>query len=86
MVIKSAQFFQYKYVVLDEGIIKRREKGANRIADLAVLEDQGQVLALSKRQSSLSPSRKAIKSQGQRIVKTVEIHDEWEHFKIKFFR
>ena len=58
IIIKSAKFFLYKYVVLDEGIIKRREKGPNRIADLEVIDDSISTTPLSKRHKSISPNRR----------------------------
>ena len=39
LVVSSKRYFLYKYVIMEDGKVKRWEKGANRIADLDVLPD-----------------------------------------------
>jgi len=37
LIISSKSYFLYKYVIMENGKVKRWEGGANRIADLSVL-------------------------------------------------
>ena len=93
LVISSASHFLYKYVIMQDGQVKEWEKGANRIADLAILPERDSQVKESRLvnapssvsvTSIASSKRKSMSPERKHLPKEVEIEDEWEHFKIRF--
>ena len=93
----SSPIFCYKYVIIEDGKVKRWERGVNRIADLTILPEREDDLDESLGRISACPSLSsmagapAVKLQRRRSsspdkiqVRHVQIEDEWEHFNIKF--
>jgi len=72
----SKKFFQYKYILVQDGVRVAIESGIDRIADLELLahDSKGQNVNFSQR-------RRTMTSGSQKFVR---LQDEWEKVKIRF--
>lgn len=65
-------YFQYKYVLLQDGETIKRESGVRRVADLTVLpEQQPQIVEF-------------VPTESNQLRKNVVLRDEWESYKVQF--
>jgi len=55
LVITSATFFTYKYVIMKNNKASKWEKGPNRIADLKILPDKQKIVAMKLNRQNNSP-------------------------------
>lgn len=67
LIITSATFFTYKYVIMKNNKATKWEKGPNRIADLKILPDKQKIVAmkLNRHNSSRSPDNSLHESQSR---------------------
>ena len=82
-------------MIIQDGKVKRWERGVNRIADLMILpeleedsfEDAQELISNSPSMASMTGSnlhRRRSGSPEKIQIRHVQIEDEWGHFKVKF--
>lgn len=77
-IIVHESYFEYKYVLLEQGKVIAWEEGVNRIADLDALPEVTDKVAL-KNMTELIPSAYA----GNKI-KHCQFNDRWQEYIIRF--